>query len=67
MYIHVHVVQHSKLTTDLRVVLYEEEEDDVLSLVLNGQVQGEVAVGLEHVVEQRSTQVSKVPRVEVVL
>ena len=35
--------------------------------MLNGQVKWEVSVSLEHVVEQGGTEVSKIPRVEVVL
>ena len=52
---------------DLRVVLNEEQEDHVLPLVLDGQVQGVVRVGLEHVVEQRSTELSKVFGVQIIL
>ena len=52
---------------NLGVVLDEEEEDHVLSKVLDGQVQGELRVGLEHVVEQGGAQLCKVARVEVAL
>ena len=53
--------------TDLGVVLDEEEEDDIFPEVLDGQVQGEVAMGLEHVIQQGGTQLRKVTRVQVVL
>ena len=52
---------------DLRVVLDEEQEDHVLPLVLDGQVQGVVCMGLEHVIEQRSTELSKVLGVQIIL
>ena len=64
VYIYMYVNQHK---TDLCIVFNEKEEDDVLSHMLDGQVQGVVCVGLEHVIEQRGTQISKIPRVEVVL
>ena len=53
--------------TDLCIVFDEKKEDHILSQVLDGQVQGVVCVGLEHVIEQRGTQISKVPCVEIVL
>lgn len=51
----------------LCVELDEEQEDNVLPLVLDGQVEGELRVSLEHVVEQGSVQLSKVTSVEATL
>lgn len=35
--------------------------------MLNGQVQGEVGVGLEHIIEKRSSEFSKVTCVQAIL
>ena len=51
----------------LCIELYEEEEDDILPLMLYGQVEGVLRMSLEHVIEKRGTQLSKVTRVEVTL
>ena len=53
--------------THLRVELNEIEEDDVLSAMLDGQVEGVASVGLEYLIEQGGTHLSKVTGVEVVL
>ena len=53
--------------TDLRVVLNEEEKHHIFSEMLDGQVQRVLGVGLEHVIQQWSTQVCEIPRVEIVL
>ena len=45
----------------------EEEKDHILPLVLYGQVEGIFRVSLEHVIEQRSTELSKVTRVQITL
>ena len=45
----------------------EEEEHNVLTQVLDGQVEGESRVCLEHVIQQRGTQLSKVSCVQVAL
>ena len=55
------------VTSHLCIELDEEEKDNVLPLVLDGQVKGELRVSLEHVIEQRGTQLSKVTRVQVTL
>ena len=53
--------------THLRVELNEIEEDDVLSAMLNGQVEGVACVGLEYLIEQWGTHLSKVTGVQIVL
>lgn len=55
------------ILADLCVVLDEEEEDDILPEVVDGEVEGEGGVCLEHVVQQGCTQLGKVTRVQVVL
>ena len=45
----------------------EEEEYNVFTQVLDGQVEGEGRVCLEHVIQQRGTQLSKVSCVQVAL
>ena len=79
MYMHVHVhiefmyIVHASVgfynivTSHLYIELDEEEKDNVLPLVLDGQVEGELRVSLEHVIEQRGTQLSKVTCVQVTL
>ncbi len=57
----------SAAVPDLCVVLNEEEEDHVLPEVLDGQVEGEGGASLEHVIEQRGTQLCKITCVQVVL
>ena len=53
--------------TDLCIVLNEDEEDNILPQVLDGQVEREVCVRLEHVIQQGGAQFGKVTRVEVAL
>ena len=53
--------------SDLFVVLDEEEEHHILPEMLNSQVEWEGGVCLEHVIQQRSTELRKVAGVQVVL
>ena len=59
--------QNVRQLANLTVVLNEIEKDDVLALVLNGQMKRKLRLVLEHLVQQLRTHVGEARRVQLLL